>query len=44
MVQFTLMTLFEVVAIVALAWLIGHVLSLGVIRFSRNYNEITYGG
>jgi small-conductance mechanosensitive channel len=33
--QSTLMTLFEVVAIIAFAWLIGHFLSWGLIKFSR---------
>ncbi|MGD0423305.1 MAG: mechanosensitive ion channel domain-containing protein [Candidatus Bathyarchaeia archaeon] len=33
--QFTLMTFFEVVAIIALAWLIGHVLSWSVVKFTR---------
>lgn len=39
MFQPTLMTLFEVVAILAFAWLIGHVLSWGLIKFSRAVSQ-----
>lgn len=35
MVQFTAVTLLEVVAIIAFAWLIGHVLVWGTVKFSR---------
>lgn len=39
MIEFTSVTILEVVAIIALAWLIGHILALGVTKFSRKVTE-----
>jgi len=39
MVQFTAVTLLEVVAIIAFAWLIGHILAWGVVKFSRRVSQ-----
>ena len=39
MIEFSLVALIEVVVIIVLAWLIGHILALGVIKFSRRVSE-----